>query len=70
MKGVLKVSVEIVRVCGEKRRSDWSSTERCAESEGAESESPCTTNVQLMWHSYLYGVIDLQITLHTLQEVM
>ena len=38
MKGVLKVSVEITRVHGEKRRSNWSSMERCAESECAESE--------------------------------
>ena len=28
MKGVLKVLVEIIRVCGEKRRSDQSGTER------------------------------------------
>ena len=33
MKAVLKVSVEIIRVCGEKRRSNWSSMERSAESE-------------------------------------
>ena len=39
MKGVLKVSVEIVRVCGKKRSSDRSSTERCAE-----SEPPYTTD--------------------------
>ena len=40
MKGVLKVLVDIIMGCGEKRRSDWSSTERCAESECAESEPP------------------------------
>ena len=40
MKGVLKVSVEIVRMHGEKRSSNWSSVERCAESECAESETP------------------------------
>ena len=37
-KGVLKVSVEIVKIRGEKRSSNQSSTERCAERECSESE--------------------------------
>ena len=47
MKGVLKVLVEIVRVCREKRRSNWSSTESCAESECAESEPPPYTTFRV-----------------------
>ena len=42
-KGVLKVSVEITWMHGEKMSSNQTGTERCAESECAESEPPYTT---------------------------
>ena len=43
-KGLLKVLVKIRGMHGEKRRSNWSGMEGCAESEHAESEPPYTTD--------------------------